>query len=103
MQSIKIQISDEQQRTVEQAAKLRHMSRSAFVNESVLRAACDLLSDRTLFQLSREEFDVFEQFLENPPPNRAPYRSAQAETSLRSRLKYLNNASQKFMTISWSQ
>jgi uncharacterized protein (DUF1778 family) len=64
--------SDEQKNLIEQAAKSRGLSVTAFMRSSSLKAANDVLREDQLLRLSDRDWELASSTLESPPePNEA--------------------------------
>jgi len=62
--------SDEQKNLIEQAAKSRGLSVTAFMRSSSLKAANDVLREDQLLRLSDRDWELASRTLESPPePN----------------------------------
>lgn len=64
--SIEFRCTEEQESMVKKAADLSHKSVSAFVLESVLAEAEQVLAKQTVFKLTAEEWEVFNNALSRP-------------------------------------
>ena len=64
--SIEFRCTEEQQSMVKKAADLSHKSVSAFALESVLAEAEQVFAQQTVFKLTAEEWEVFNNALNRP-------------------------------------
>lgn len=65
--TINLRISDEEKALIDQAAQSLGKSRTAFILETTLRLAENIVLDRTRFTLDSEQWDQLNAALDNPP------------------------------------
>ncbi len=63
---LELRLEPERRRLLDQAAKSAGLSTSAFVLEHATLAAQQSLADRTVFLLSPEQWDAFNELLDRP-------------------------------------
>lgn len=64
--------SDEQRSLIEEAAKSRGLTMTAFIRSSALKEANDILKQSQLLLVSDRDWDILTQLIETPPkPNEA--------------------------------
>ena len=62
-----IRVSDRQKQLLSEAARARHVSTSQFVIQASLDAAGKVVADQTAITLSPEQWESFQQRLDEPP------------------------------------
>ena len=61
-----IRVSDRQKKVIAEAARSRHVTTSQFVIQATLTAAYDVLADKTEITFTPEQWEAFQQRLDEP-------------------------------------
>ena len=64
---IDVRVTPEAKKALQAAAALRRTTVSDFVLDSALKAADDELAERTVFPLSAQQWEAFQEALDAPP------------------------------------